>query len=451
MSIRFAISFILLILLSAGCNPSKKLVKDAQAYEEAEMTGQSFERYRQAYIANPKNVNAHVGLKKTGQQLLLNHLQKVKSAMSAGDFDLANEHLEKANYLTEFASLYKVKLEIPVSFSGLSEQIERKWIETAEAEAYDLLLNEEYEKAIEKAEEIKSLDPGNKEAEYLTLLAKIYPKYNEGKKAYELGLYRSAYFAFDEVVKIDADFKDALQLRDESQKKEQFTMAYVPVHHQGVATAFEMSLAAEIKQSILSLDDPFMILLNRDNMEKLLEEQKKNMEAIFGEKQIIEAGKLIGAQYILTGEIVNFQNELSPKIVETKKGYLGANRLSKKVTYSEVKQMLNVNIQYRFELMNTQTGRVYLADNVTFSHRGEVHYAEYDGNYMEVYAGDWKLPVLITPMDQIYNSPAEKNQLNALFNAEKNLPSKAEMNRQAMQKIATKVKESLKEFKAVVR
>ena len=437
--------FILAFFLIA-CNASKQLVGDAKAYEEAGMEEQAFQKYREAYVADPGNVDAHVGLKESAEKILLDRLNKARAAVTQGDFEMAQEYWERADYLTEVAQRYRVNLTIPSTYQNFEAEIKSNWIKRLEEDAYQLLLKENYDLAERKITELKKLDPSNKQAEYLSLLSKIHPKYRQGVKAYELGLHREAYHFFDEVVNLDADFKDALVLRNECLEREQFTLAYIPVHHEGVQTAFELSLAAGIKQAILELNDPFLLLLNRDNMQQLIEEQQKNMNATFSENQAIEAGNLMGAQYILTGQIVSFQNEISPKRVQTKKGYAGSSRLSNKVTYEEIRQQLEVNIQFRFEVMNVETGQVYLADNIGYHFKDEVRYAEYDGNYLEVYAGDWKLPVLITPMDEIYNSPHEKHELERLFEARRNLPSQTEMEQRALFKIASELKDRLKGF-----
>ncbi|MFZ6051118.1 CsgG/HfaB family protein [Halocola ammonii] len=438
--------YILALVLTA-CNASKQLVGDAREYEKAGMEEQAFQKYREAYVADPGNVNAHVGLKQSAEKILLDRLGKARAAATSGDFEQAQEYWERAVYLIEIAERYKVNLTIPLAYQNFESEVKSNWITRLEEEAYQLLLDENYELAEKKIAELKKLDPTNKQAEYLGLLSEIYPKYRQGVKAYELGLFRDAYEFFDEVVNLDADFKDALVMRNDCLEKEQFTLAYIPVHHEGVQTAFELSLAASLKQAILDLDDPFLVLLNRDNMQQLLEEQQKSMNATFSEDQAIEAGNLIGAQYIITGEIVNFKNEISPKRVQTKKGYAGSNRLSNKITYEEVRQQLEVNIQFRFEVMNVETGQVYLADNISYTFKDEVRYAEYDGNYLEVYAGEWKLPVLITPMDEIYNSPQEKHELEKLFEARRQLPSSSEMEQRALFKIANGLKERLKGFR----
>jgi tetratricopeptide (TPR) repeat protein len=421
-------------------------VNDATEYQAAGMEELAFEKYREAYVSNPSYVEAHIGLKSSGEKILRTRLNLVRNAVNHGNFREAKDLWENAIYFTEVASRYRVKLTIPTEFQQLEQQLHEKWILNLEDEAHQLLLDEKYESAQSKIAELKRLNPDNQKATYLSLLARIYPDYNKGMKAYELELYREAYFYFDEVVGIDADFKDALKLRDECLVKERFTLAYIPVHHEGVQTAFELSLAARSKQAILDLEDPFLVLLNRDNMEQLLSEQQKNMGAIFNEDQVIEAGNLIGAQFILTGEVVNYKVELTPKTVESKKGYAGSNRLSNKINYRETRQKLTVNIQFRFELMNAETGQVYLADNIGYHFSDEVHYADYDGNYLEVYAGDWKLPVLITPMDEIYNSPQEKHKLESLFEARKNLPSLGDMQQRALYKIAIELRDRLKGF-----
>ena len=64
----------LTVAMFSGCNGSKAFVKRAAKMEEAGMTPQAANLYYTAVIKKPTNVDAMVGLKRTGQITCPTHL-----------------------------------------------------------------------------------------------------------------------------------------------------------------------------------------------------------------------------------------------------------------------------------------------------------------------------------------------------------------------------------------
>ena len=65
----------------SGCNGSKAFVKRAAKMEEAGMTAQAANLYYTAVIKKPTNVDAMVGLKRTGQIVLAQHISSFDQAV----------------------------------------------------------------------------------------------------------------------------------------------------------------------------------------------------------------------------------------------------------------------------------------------------------------------------------------------------------------------------------
>jgi hypothetical protein len=87
--------------------------------------------------------------------------------------------------------------------------------------------------------------------------------------------------------------------------KSKVTIAYLLVDNPDVDGAIETATGASIKNAILGLKDPFIELLDRENIDHLLGEQIKGMSGLIDEKTAIQAGRLTGARYLLTGEVLN--------------------------------------------------------------------------------------------------------------------------------------------------
>jgi hypothetical protein len=96
----------------------------------------------------------------------------------------------------------------------------------------------------------------------------------------------------------------------------------------------ETQLSAAVKQAVLDLNDPLIILVDRENTDQLLAEQQRAMEGIYDDAHVAEAGKLLGARYVLSVRILRFddifskQAEVQAVLLDTE---TGAIRLSEVV------------------------------------------------------------------------------------------------------------------------
>ena len=77
------------LLTFTGCNGSKAFVKRAAKMEEAGMMPQAADLYMTAVVKKPTNVDAVVGLKRTGQVVLAQHIAKFDEGVARNDRTLA--------------------------------------------------------------------------------------------------------------------------------------------------------------------------------------------------------------------------------------------------------------------------------------------------------------------------------------------------------------------------
>jgi hypothetical protein len=83
---------------------------------------------------------------------------------------------------------------------------------------------------------------------------------------------------------------------------------------QDIVGQLEAQFAANVKQEVLDLNDPLIVLVDRDNTEEILAEQQRQMSGVYDDRSVAAAGKLLGARYVLTGKILRFDDVLRKEI-----------------------------------------------------------------------------------------------------------------------------------------
>lgn len=313
-----------LLLLSCvflACGGTRKALERGARYEQAGMHSEAYEIYNDVYHRRPKLVDAHIGMQRTAQAISQRMQDEASARYMA--FDLAGGDALRIKVDAYHRQERTKGLEL--TLSGLLEVHRAEAIrvnaDKALEEAKEALRQQRFEAAIDAAKRCLALQPERKEAEHIKLVANIEPMYQRGQKAMELALWREGYRQFDRVVGLDAGYKDAMALRDSCRQRAAYSLAYVPIYNQQIytnelggvlsATPIEAQLAANVKKAVLGLNDPLIILVDRDNTDQLLAEQRRQMGGVYDDRYSMEAGRLIGARYVLAAKILRFDDVLS--------------------------------------------------------------------------------------------------------------------------------------------
>lgn len=315
--------FLSFLLLTTVAFAQRKKLEQAATYERAGMLREAFDRYEKLYKGKARNVEAHVGMQRTAQGLLDRIQQETSGFYLLNEYAAGEQKRQEANQFKQAMERKGLQLQ----WDPILQQRRR------EAQLHEA--NKLYEQAdaafradrFSEAEELvlKSLglNGDRKEATYLLKLTQLEPMYRQGKRAMELGLWRDAFRAFKRVTDRDAAYKDAWSLQDQAKANAQVILAYVPLFNKGLygngislagEGQLEAQLAATVKQSILDLKEPLLILVDRDNTEQLLAEQQRQMSGVYDDRYVVDAGKLLGARYVLTAKVLRYDELLRREI-----------------------------------------------------------------------------------------------------------------------------------------
>ncbi len=434
-----------LVLFAVACSGSKSYSKKASKLDGSGMYAEAADMFLQSAIRNEKNIDAKIGLKKTGQLLLNDKLSTFFKAFTMGGDKAAavNAYLDAKNY-QERIQRVGVSLEIPDSYTADFNQVKGEYLVQLYTQGHDLLEKKDYPAAEAAFAKIGKLEPGYKDAGSLQDIAYLEPLYLSGKAYLSGGQYRRAYTDLSRVVDRSSMYKDASALRQQCVEKGQYAIAVLPFNVAGtqMQSAQAASLQAYVTAALTDINDPFIRVVDRDNIQRILDEQRLGMSGVVDESTAVSAGKLMGAQAVIMGTVISYQEVSGAPRKSTKEGY---ESYQVKELNSETNQYVNVThykpvnytefykenkavLSFSFKLVSLETGQVLLSKVVEREADDYAWYANYSGNAKALY------PKQNGAVDTRSNA---RRDLNALLAAPREMKTTATLGNELLRSTST--------------
>lgn len=330
MKTRILFLFAILSLFTA-CKGAKYYYKLGTKQEASGLSSEAAESYYTALRQKKNFVEAQAGMKRTGQTVMNQKLVDFgrKKTMNTAR-EAVYAYVDVQEYQKKIAGV-GVNIEISQMYQDDFEEIKKTYIHELYEKGTAQLEQEQYKEAESNFKEISKFDPNFKDAKDLQDIAYLEPLYKDGKAMFEAGRYRSAYESLNKVIERRSNYKDAVALKNKSLEKGTITIALLPFTNGTKETGAEISLSAYTLSALTSIKDPFLRVVDRENMMAILQEQKLQLSGIVDDKTAVEVGKIVGAQIILTGTILKF---------DQKKGSIARERRNAFQAYQE-KQVSN--------------------------------------------------------------------------------------------------------------
>ncbi len=384
-------------LLMVACSGSKAYTKKGAKLDEAGLYAEAADMYLQAALRNPKNVDAKIGLKKTGQQVLNDKLSNFFKAFSMGDSkgDAVQTFLEGKAYLERVQSA-GVNLEIADNYKRDFEQVKGEFLVELYNKGQEQLAAQDFKGAEATFAQIAKLEPGYKDASSLQNVAYLEPLYRSGKEALGAKRWRKAYDDLSKVVAKDAGYKDASALRQQALTGGQYTIAVLPFTSSvRNRTDLAPKVQAYATTALTEVSDPFLKVVDRENMDRILEEQRLGLSGVVDEQTAVKVGNLMGAQAVLMGTVIDYQEVPGTLRHSTKDGFESFRMKApdpnnpaqviwvtkyRPVKYQEHYQENKVVVSVSYRLVSLETGEVLVSKIVDRTADDHAYYATYDGN-----------------------------------------------------------------------
>lgn len=387
--------FCLCAAIVAGCSGSKSFSKKGEKLDAAGLYAEAADMFFQSAQRNAKNVDAKIGLKRTGQQVLNDRLSAFFKLLAVGGSkgDAVQAYLD-AEAFKDRVDRVGVKLEIPDSYKADFEKVKAEHLIDLYNEGQGLFEKEQFAAAEKVFARIAKLEPGYKDASSLQSVAYVEPLYRMGKVDLEAGNYRKAYGQFSKVVEKNSAYKDASTLRQEALTKGQFTVAVLPFTATGKNSTMAANVQAHAMTALTGSKDPFLKVVDRENIERILEEQRLGLSGVVDEQTAVRVGNLIGAQAVLMGTVVDYREVPGQLRRSTKDGFESyriqqVNKETgekyyltryKPVRYTEYYQENKVILSFNYRLVSLETGEVLVSKVSEKESSDHMYYASYDGN-----------------------------------------------------------------------
>jgi hypothetical protein len=411
-NIRYSLALVVFTtVLLVSCSTYKSQLQDAKEYEEAHMYSKALSLYSELLVRK-ETKEALIGKKRVVEALIRENYDGPIRMLCMQDKLCEAEQLysELSTFVEKNKSL---DVKEPYGLKDFIVQSKRNYCESLYKQAESDVLAFKYDEARVKLNIIRSIFDDFPNLNYLESLCVLYPNYYLATKSMEEGRLRDAYKALKRIESVDPSFKDSKQMLESCLKQGRITVAYVAVDRENVNDDVEKEMGAHVMQSLLDNKDPFLTLLDRDYTSRLLEEQKLGMSGLYDEKTLIQAGKLVGAQYILLGEIIEYSADQKLNDYGFKKGYLGKTIGDTKVKYRQWNKKFSLQMKYRISMVDSETGETLFNSVYPLNKMSEVDWAEYNGDYKMVYPGDWNWELIRTGEDHV--DITKYNDLQKLF------------------------------------
>jgi len=443
------ILFIAILLLGTqSCQNSKHYTKLAQKQEAAGLNKEASESYYQALWRKRANIDAQIGMKKTGQTVLNRMLSEFSQKSSFGNKKEAVYTFISAREYQAKIKGVGVELQIPDFYLGDFEKVKKSFLTELYEQGTKLLEENKFTDAETNFNEIGRLDPNFKDAGDLKDIAYLEPIYQKAQAEFEAKHYRAAYSEFIKVEERKLGYKESADFKIKCLEKGQYTVALLPFTNGTNMPGSEAKATAYILNALTQINDPFLHVIDRENLNNIFAEQRIQMSGIFSESNAVEIGKISGARALITGTILNHtvQNGQTRKV--TRNGYesyqvkkVNAQGQTfydtdyKKVQFDEYYNYSESNVSIQYKMTSIETASLIKNDIFTEKKKDEVIYAIYGGNANNLFPASGNV---------VNTNNRDRNALKEMLNARRNVREGNDLANDLYIEIAKKIADNVK-------
>lgn len=440
----------ILVLIVAACSSPKRLTKKAAKLEATKEYTQAANLYARAVKKQPSYIQAKNGLTRTSLKVLNNKLDLFSKnlALNNGE-DALNYYLTAEKYqkhIATFGIIHSIPAHFSESFIKLKKELLQQWY----LEGTKHLDDNNYRAAENLFSKILRVDPTYKNTHNLLNAAQLEPLYIQGTLAFNNKQFREAFFYFESIVKQDASYKNSQFLLEESLNLGKVVVAILPFYNTTRARDVSQKFSAYLLTALANSQDPFIQVVDRENIDIILQEQEFGLSGIIDEASAVKMGKLLGAKVAVTGKILEYRpqhgalgktkvNAFEKYTIDQTNSETGLTTTVVKyrpTTYTTYTQENKVFTSVQFQLISLETGLILGSEIVNETVSDWVDYIEYKGNVANLYPNNNGNP------DTQLNSC---NTLRAKATSKRNITPLSELNTDLQQVVGQRIAQLIEE------
>jgi len=256
-------------------------------------------------------------------------------------------------------------------------EINQKLASQQYQKARDLQNQGKLENALENFEKTETyvpnfLDVQSQISQVKNQLAEKY--YSEGQRHFNAGDYKQAHNILKKSLNYKPDHSLAKNLYIETKNKLTVRLAVFPFSASKLDQKFADIVTNQLLSRALSQKSEFIMFLERENLQKIFEEQALSQTGVIDEKTAVQVGKLSGVNTIVVGSVTLISHNKTNPTRRTLTGYYdrryrdskGVQRTEKEpfnYTAYEVDRTVEVSLNYR--LINVETGGIIFNESIS--------------------------------------------------------------------------------------
>jgi hypothetical protein len=456
-SIIKAIVLLFAIFSLTSCDTPKSLTKKGDKFSEKSLYADACQFYMQALNQKGDFIEAKEGLRASGQKQVNIYLDNFFKSKNFGEERKAIYHYRDASSLQSKIATYSIQVDIPQTYTSDYNTIVDDYVATNYDKAIDLLEEEKFAESEKLLREITLLKPNFKDVESMKNVATFEPIYRSANEFLELEKFRSAYYEFE---KIPASYKECESRKALALKAGLLSIGIMEFKNSTRQRGGESAISALITEELIQLDNPFIKIVDRQQVQTLIDEQLLGMSGQVSENTSAQAGALIGAKAMLNGKLVSYSKQEQAIQKSSKKGWL-ERKIRKyneetekyyyetvydKIRYDEYYGNASVQVGFQFQLLSSESGEILLSKLININKNDELHFAESNYDYRNIVPGSWRWENKKSPNDVIKDSFSDKRALKQLFKNKKTLMSINELSNSIYTDIAKDVSDKINNY-----
>ena len=366
--------------------------------EEVGLMQQAADFYFTAAMKDRGNAEALASLQRAGQWVLNEQISRFEQAQSMGNRSNAVRAYEEALQYVERVNGAGIQLLIFESAKQAFEQVRNEHLEDLYEQGIKALENENFKDAQNMFDEVIRLDPDYEDALKWSKISFCEPRYRQAIDHLEKENWRSAFELFSSVISKDSDYKEAQMLSQTALSKGQFTIALLPFENGTRQIGLDSKFSSYVEEALMQSKDPFLKIVDRENQALILQEQQLALSGVLNSNSAVEVGELLGAKILLKGQVVDCEVVTSRLQRRDKQGFEsyrvartteeGKKVYDKKfrpVPYRESSANRRVKITFRITLLSMKTGQNLMSEMVSLETSDNIRFAEYQGDQNNIF------------------------------------------------------------------
>ncbi len=383
----------------ASCSgPSSSYSNQGQRLEAEGHHQEAAHFYMQSLRGDMNNVDARLGLRGAGQKVLDQKLGEFWRSHSVEQHKQALASYQDAKAYYDEVNYYNIQLNFPSHYEGFYQESKKAYLDELYEEAQGYLDAGDYDSAEEIFIEMAAIDPKYKDVKTLKRVANLEPLYQQGLEAMSLDHWRQAYKAFDEIYQTDKGYKDVAQKRNECKEEAILSVGVLPFINETSTTGIERDVSGFVISELAGARGSMLQLVDREHIDKVIEEQKLGLSGLVDEASAARAGELIGVKSVLISEVTSYneqplrtntQNKTAyiPRQVRQSNPYTGQTffqTVYDPVSYQETTSSARAEVTLKYRLISSETGEILTTGTVNMVETEEVRFSKYDGDYRQL-------------------------------------------------------------------